>query len=200
MRLRSLLSVSRRIDIQLIRKMSRKGVGSNAIFVDRLVIPEADRFGEEGKGLSHILRLLNPMRILIASKAIGAGQNALRRAPHYAVTLKRPVGQNQTGRQPLTEKWIYLEVTWLMTVKAAELYEQGLPCQAEENSAKFIGARAGHDVGWRSIVTLSGFGDAKDYHVERLYREVLLTRLAPTTEQLILSFVTEKDLGTTKRH
>ena len=192
-----------KIDVQRIPKMGRKAVDSNAIFIDGLFIPEADRIGEEGKGFSYILHSLNPERVLIASEAIGIGQDALRRATRYAqerVVFDRPIGQNQSIQHPLAEKWMYLEAAWLMTVKAAELYDQGLPCGAEANSAKFLGARAGHDAAWQSIMTHGGFGYAKEYHVERLYREVSLTRLAPITEQLILSFVAEKVLGLPKSY
>jgi acyl-CoA dehydrogenase len=192
-----------KIDVQRIPKMGRKAVDSNAIFIDGLFIPEADRIGEEGRGFSYILHSLNPERVLIASEAIGMGQDALRRATRYAqerVVFDRPIGQNQSIQHPLAEKWMYLEAAWLMTVKAAELYDQGLPCGAEANSAKFLGARAGHDAAWQSIMTHGGFGYAKEYHVERLYREVSLTRLAPITEQLILSFVAEKVLGLPKSY
>ena len=192
-----------KIDVQRIPKMGRKAVDSNAIFIDGLFIPEADRIGEEGRGFSYILHSLNPERVLIASEAIGIGQDALRRATRYAqerVVFDRPIGRNQSIQHPLAEKWMYLEAAWLMTVKAAELYDQGLPCGAEANSAKFLGARAGHDAAWQSIMTHGGFGYAKEYHVERLYREVSLTRLAPITEQLILSFVAEKVLGLPKSY
>jgi acyl-CoA dehydrogenase len=192
-----------KIDVQRIPKMGRKAVDSNAIFIDGLFIPEADRIGEEGKGFSYILHSLNPERVLIASEAIGIGQDALRRATRYAqerVVFDRPIGQNQSIQHPLAEKWMYLEAAWLMAVKAAELYDQGLPCGAEANSAKFLGARAGHDAAWQSVMTHGGFGYAKEYHVERLYREVSLTRLAPITEQLILSFVAEKVLGLPKSY
>jgi acyl-CoA dehydrogenase len=192
-----------KIDVQRIPKMARKAVDSNAIFIDGLFIPDEDRIGEEGKGFSYILHSLNPERVLIASEAIGIGQDALRRATRYAqerVVFDRPIGQNQGIQHPLAEKWMYLEAAWLMTVKAAELYDQGLPCGAEANSAKFLGARAGHDAAWQAVMTYGGFGYAKEFHVERLYREVSLTRLAPITEQLILSFVAEKVLGLPKSY
>jgi acyl-CoA dehydrogenase len=192
-----------KIDVQRIAKMGRKAVDSNAIFIDGLFVPEADRIGEEGKGFSCILHSLNPERVLIAAEAIGIGQDALRRATRYArerEVFDRPIGQNQSIQHPLAEKWMYLEAAWLMTVKAAELYDRGLPCGAEANAAKFLGARAGHDAAWQAVMTHGGFGYAREYHVERLYREVALTRLAPITEQLILSFVAEKVLGLPKSY
>ncbi len=186
-----------KIDVHRIPKMGRKAVDSNAIFIDGLFVPEEDRIGEEGKGFSYILHSLNPERVLIAVEAIGIGQDALRRATAYAkerVVFDRPIGQNQGIQHPLAEKWMYLEAAWLMAMKAAELYDSGRPCGAEANSAKFLGARAGHDAAWQAVMTHGGFGYAKEYHVERLYREASLTRLAPITEQLILCFIAEKVL------
>jgi acyl-CoA dehydrogenase len=192
-----------KIDVHRIPKMGRKAVDSNSIFIDGLFIPEDDRIGEEGKGFSYILHSLNPERILIAVEAIGIGQDALRRATRYAkerVVFDRPIGQNQGIQHPLAEKWMYLEAAWLMAMKAAELYDSGKPCGAEANSAKFLGARAGHDAAWQAVMTHGGFGYAKEYHVERLYREAALTRLAPITEQLILCFIAEKVLDLPKSY
>ena len=192
-----------KIDVHRIPKMGRKAVDSNAIFIDGLFIPEVDRIGEEGRGFSYILHSLNPERVLIAAEAIGIGQDALRRAAAYAaerVVFDRPIGQNQGIQYPLAERWMYLQSAWLMTMKAGELYDRGLPCGAEANAAKFLGARAGHDACWQAIATHGGFGYAKEYHVERLFREVAITRIAPITEQLILSFIAEKVLGLPKSY
>jgi acyl-CoA dehydrogenase len=192
-----------KIDVHRIPKMGRKAVDSNAIFIDGLFVPEADRIGAEGKGFGYILDSLNPERILIAVEAIGIGQDALRRAVTYArerVVFDRAIGQNQGVQHPLAEGWMYLESAWLMAMRAAQLYDAGLPCAAEANSAKFLGARAGHDACWKAISTHGGFGYAKEYHVERLFREVAITRLAPITEQLILCFIGEKVLGLPKSY
>ncbi|MDE2361527.1 MAG: acyl-CoA/acyl-ACP dehydrogenase [Hyphomicrobiales bacterium] len=192
-----------KIEVRRIPKMGRKAVDSNAIFIDGLFIPEEDRIGEEGKGFSYILHSLNPERVLLAVEAIGIGQDALRRATKYArerVVFDRQIGMNQGIQHPLAEKWMYLEAAWLMAMKAAELYDAGEPCGVEANSAKFLGARAGHDAAWQAIMTHGGFGYAKEYHVERLFREVSLTRIAPITEQLILSFIAEKVLDLPKSY
>jgi acyl-CoA dehydrogenase len=192
-----------KIDVHRIPKMGRKAVDSNAIFIDGLFVPDSDRIGEEGKGFSYILHSLNPERILIAVEAIGIGQDALRRAAKYArerVVFDRPIGQNQGIQHPLAENWMYLESAWQMAMRAAWLYDHDKPCGAEANSAKFLGARAGHDAAWQAIATHGGFGYAKEYHVERLFREVSITRLAPITEQLILSFIAEKVLDLPKSY
>jgi acyl-CoA dehydrogenase len=192
-----------KIDVHRIPKMGRKAVDSNAIFIDDLFISDADRIGEEGKGFSYILHSLNPERLLIGAEAIGMGQDALRRAAKYArerVVFDRPIGQNQGIQHPLAERWMALEAAWAMVMKGAWAYDAHQPCGAEANAAKFLGARAGYDSCLQAVLTHGGFGYAKEYHVERLLREVTITRIAPVTEQLILSFIAEKVLDLPKSY
>ena len=191
------------IEVRRIPKMGRKAVDSNAIFIDKLFIPEAHRIGDEGRGFSYILDSLNPERILVGMEAIGMGIDALARAAKYArdrVVFDRPIGQNQGIQHPLAERWMNLAAANLMALQAARLYDAGRPCGAEANAAKFLGARAGHDACLQSVLTHGGFGYAKEYHVERLLREVTITRIAPVTEQLIMSFIAEKVLGLPKSY
>ena len=192
-----------KIDVHRIAKMGRKAVDSNAIFIDGLFVPDADRVGEEGKGFGYILHSLNPERLLVAAEAIAMGQDALGRAAKYArerVVFDRPIGQNQGIQHPLAERWMALEAAWGMVMKGAWLYDQHQPCAAEANAAKFLGARAGFDSCLQAVLTHGGFGYAKEYHVERLLREVTITRIAPVTEQLILSFIAEKVLDLPKSY
>jgi acyl-CoA dehydrogenase len=192
-----------KIAVQLIHKMGRAAVDSNSIQIEDLFIPEEDRIGEEGKGFSYILHSLNPERLLIAAEAIGIGQDALRRATKYAKernVFGRFIGQNQGIQHPLAENWMELEAAWNMVMKGAWLYDSKQPCGAEANSAKFLGARAGYNAALQAVLTHGGFGYAKEYHVERLLREVTITRIAPVTEQLILSFIAEKVLDLPKSY
>jgi acyl-CoA dehydrogenase len=191
------------IEVRRIPKMGRKAVDSNAIFIDSLFIPETDRIGAAGKGFSYLLHSLNPERVLVAIEAIAIGQDALRRAATYAkerVVFGRPIGMNQGIQHPLAERWMQLEAAQLMVSKAAWLYDNKHPCGAEANAAKFLGARAGYDACLQSVLTFGGFGYAKEYHVERLLREVTVTRIAPITEQLIMCFIAEKVLDQPKSY
>ena len=187
-----------KIEVRLIDKMGRHAVDSNAIFIDDLFIPDADRIGAEGQGFRMLLDSLNPERILIAAEAVAIGQDALRRATRYARERRvfgRAIGQNQAIQHPLAERWAELEAAWLMTMKAAARYDAGKSCGAEANAAKLLGARAGHAACETAVLTHGGFGYAKEFHVERLYREVMIARLAPVSEQLILSYIAERVLG-----
>ncbi|GLV24701.1 acyl-CoA dehydrogenase family protein [Sphingobium sp. TomTYG45] len=192
-----------KVEVRRIHKMGRNAVDSNAVFIDDLFVPDADRVGDEGKGFSYILDSLNPERVLVASEAIGVGRDALRRACNYArdrVVFGRPIGQNQGIQHPLAENWTALEAAWWQCLRAAWLYDSGQPCGAEANAAKFLSGRAAFDTATRAVLTHGGMGYAREYQVERLMRESILTRIAPVTEQLVLSFIAEKVLGMPKSY
>lgn len=191
------------IEVREIEKMGRKAVDSNQVFIDGLRIPVEDRIGEEGKGFSYILHGLNPERILIASEAIGLGRAALARAAGYAQEREvfgRAIGQNQGIQHPLAKSWMELEAAQLMVQKAAWLYDQGQPCGAEANAAKYLAAEACYHACENAILTHGGMGYAKEYHVERYLRESWIPRLAPVSPQLILCFIAEKVLGLPKSY
>lgn len=187
-----------RVDIKPISKMSRKAIDANQLFIDGLQIPVEDRIGEEGRGFEYILHGLNPERILVAAESIGLGRNALNRAVKYAndrIVFDRPIGQNQGIQHPLAEAWMGLESANLMMLKAASLYDQGKPCGAEANTAKYLCSEAGYKATETAVFTHGGYGHASEFHVERLMREVSLFRLAPVSPQLIKCFIAEKVLG-----
>jgi len=190
-------------DVRLIPKMGRAAVDSNEVFIDALPVPMKDRIGDEGEGFRHLLHSLNPERILIAVEAIGIGQNALGRATQYAKdreVFDRPIGQNQSIQHPLAQSWMELEAAFLMAMRAASLYDNGEPCGIEANAAKYLGAEAGFQSCTRAVMTHGGMGYAKEYHVERLLREVMIARLAPVSPQLILCNIAEKALGLPKSY
>jgi acyl-CoA dehydrogenase len=192
-----------KIEVREIDKMGRKAVDTNQVFIDGLKVPLEDRIGEEGKGFHYLLHGLNPERILIAAEAVGIGRAALRRAAQYAkerIVFGRPIGKNQAIQHPLAESWMQLEAADLMTFKAAWLYDSGQECGAEANASKYLGAEAAYEACQRAVMTHGGYGYAKEFHVERFLREVMIARIAPVSPQLILCYIAEKVLGLPKSY
>jgi acyl-CoA dehydrogenase len=191
------------VDVREIDKRGRKPIDSNELFIDGLPVPLEDRIGEEGQGFKYILHGMNPERILIAAEAVGIGRVAIQRATQYAkdrVVFGRPIGQNQAIQHPLAKAWMNLEAANLMVFKAAGLYDRGEPCGIEANAAKYLAGEAGFEACETAVMTHGGMGYAKEFHVERFLREVLITRIAPVSRELILSHVAEKALGLPKSY
>ena len=191
------------VEVREIPKMGRHAVDSNMLFIDGLKVPLEDRIGEEGRGFQYILHGMNPERILIAAEAVGLGRVALARAAKYAgerIVFGRPIGQNQGIQHPLAERWIELEAAELLVLRAAAAYDQGEEAGAFANAAKYYAGEAGHRACETAMLTHGGMGYAKEFHVERYFREAQIARIAPVMAQLILSHIGERVLGLPKSY
>jgi hypothetical protein len=187
-----------RIVVREIEKLGRAAVDSNELFIDGLEVDAGNVVGEVGRGFYHLLDSLNPERIFTAIEAVGIGRAALERAAGYArerVVFDRPIGKNQAIAHPLAQAWARLEAAEAMTWKAAWLYDHGQECGAAANTAKLLGAEAGFEACDVALQTLGGYGYAKEFHIERLWREVRLYKIAPVSQQMALNYLAERVLG-----
>jgi acyl-CoA dehydrogenase len=192
-----------RITATPIPKMGRKAVESNAVFIDDLHVPAEHLVGEEGQGFRYLLEGLNAERVLIGVEAVGLGRAALGRAAAYAkdrVVFGRPIGQNQGVAHPLARAWAELEAANLMAFKAAALHDAGRDCGAEANAAKYLGAEAGFNACEAAVMAHGGMGYAKEFDVERYFREAMIARIAPVSREMILNYIAERVLGLPKSY
>jgi acyl-CoA dehydrogenase len=187
-----------RITVREIEKMARPAVDSNELFIDDLEVRDDEVVGQVGQGFSCLLDSLNPERTVVGMEGVGIGRAALDLATRYAnerIVFDRPIGQNQAVAHPLADAWMRLEAAELMAMKAAALFDAGQSCGKEANAAKYLGAEAGYLACDRAMQTHGGFSYAKEYHIERLWREVRLLRLAPITQEMVLNFISTSALG-----
>ena len=191
------------VEIREIEKLGRAAVDSNELIIDGLRVADEDVVGEVGRGFHHLLDSLNPERVLVAGEAVGIGRVALERAAAYArerVVFGRPIGQNQAVAHPLALAWARLEGAWQLTLRAAWLFDRGQACGAEANAAKILAAEAGFEAADAALQTFGGFGYAKEFDVERLWREVRLYKIAPVSQQMALNYLAERVLGLPKSY
>jgi acyl-CoA dehydrogenase len=187
-----------RVDIRPIPKMGRNAVNTNELFIEDLFVADEDVIGEVGHGFRAILAGLNAERVISANAAVGIGRAALRRATAYAkerVVFGRPIGQNQGISFQLAEARIRLDAADNLLQKAAWLIDNGLPHAAEANEGKFLAAEAGFNAADVAITVHGGYGYAKEYHVERYFREARLMRIAPISQEMVLNYMAEHVLG-----
>jgi acyl-CoA dehydrogenase len=192
-----------KISATVIPKMGRKAVESNSVFIDNLEVPAEDLIGEEGRGFYYLLEGLNPERVLFGAEAVGLGRAALAKASAYAserVVFGRPIGQNQGVAHPLAKAWVELEAANLMAFKAAALYDAGRDCGAEANAAKYLGGEAGFNACEAAVLAHGGMGYAKEFDVERYFREAMIARIAPISREMVLNYIAERVLGLPKSY
>lgn len=168
------------------------------VFFDNLRIPANSLIGEEGMGFRYILDGMNAERILIAAECIGDGYWFTEHATQYAnerEVFGRPIGQNQGIQFPIAQAYIHVRAADLMRYEAARLFDAGQPCGAEANMAKLLAADASWEAANATLQTYGGFGFAREYDVERKFRETRLYQVAPISTNLVLSYVAQHILG-----
>ena len=193
----------RSVDVRPISKLGRNAVDTNELFIDDLFVPDSDVVGEVDNGFKVMLTGLNAERVIAANAALGIGRAAIRRAVGYAterIVFDRPIGQNQAIQHPIAEAQMRLDAAELMCLKAAWLFDQGLPCGKEANMAKYLAAEAGFFAADVAVQTHGGYGYAREYHVERYFREARLMRIAPISQEMVLNYIATHVLGLPKSY
>lgn len=185
-------------DIAAIPKVGRNAVASCEVAYDELPVEGWRLVGERGRGFHHILHGLNAERILLAGMACGIGEVALRRAVGYAnerEVFGRPIGQNQAVAHPLAKAHMDLQAAYTMMLIAAQRYDAGMDVGEMANTAKYLAAEASFFAADQAMQTHGGLGYAREYHVERYWREARLQRIAPVSQEMTLNYIAQKVLG-----
>lgn len=169
--------------------------------IDNLRVPEGSILGEKDKGWYQVLDTLNPERITLTAGAIGAARGAIEMAVDYAnerEVFNAPIGSHQGVQFPIAEAYTRLESACLQNRKAAWLYDEGesiYEVGKASNTAKIAATNAAIDATFHAMQAFGGYGYAKEYDIERFWREINLIRLAPVAQQLALAFTGEHVLG-----
>lgn len=185
-----------RLQIRPIKAMINHN--TTEIFMDGLEVPAENLIGEEGRGFRYILDGMNAERILVASECIGDGRWLLSKGVDYANqrhVFDRAIGQNQGIQFPLARAYGELEAADMMARRAAALFQAGQDCGADANIAKWLASEATWRAAEAAIQTHGGFAFAREYDIERKWRECRLYRVAPISTNMVLAFVAQHVLG-----
>ena len=189
-------SVKGKFDVQPLETMMNHH--TNTVFFDEMEIPAENLIGEEGMGFRYIIDGWNAERILIAAEAVGDGRWFIDRASKYArdrVVFGRPIGQNQGIQFPIAQAYAHVEAADLMRFHAAEKFDRKEKCGAEANMAKLLASEASWEAANVCLNTFGGYGFAREYDVERKFRETRLLTTAPVSNNLVLAFLGQNVLG-----
>jgi len=184
---------------QSIEKVGTNTLASSNVFFDNVRIEPEELIGTLDGGWKELLDVLNTERIVTTAGLVGTGELALRLAVDYANQRKvfgsTPISAYQGLQFPLAQCHAEIESARLMNYKAAANFDAGLPYGSEANVAKLLAAQAVSRATERSMQTMGGMGFAKEYHVERLWRDCRLFRFAPISEEMVLNYIAVHDLG-----
>ncbi|RLM94911.1 acyl-CoA dehydrogenase family protein [Haloarcula sp. Atlit-7R] len=180
------------IDVSPIPKHGINYSKSCEVFIEDVRVPEENLLGEEDDGWWTLVDMLNPERIGFAAAGTGIGKLAADTAVEYASdreVFDAPIGTHQAVSFPITKAYARMETAALMREKASWLYDQGEECGYETNVAKATAVSAGIEAVKQSMQAFGGWGYAKEYDIERWWREINLTRLAPVSQQMAYNHI-----------
>ncbi|MBB5319762.1 acyl-CoA dehydrogenase family protein [Marinobacter oulmenensis] len=187
-----------------IDKVGTRTLSACSVFFDDVFIRSDELIGTLDNGFKELLHVLNTERVVTTACMVGAGRLAERLAIQYANDRKvfggRPISAYQGLQFPLAQSHAELKCARLMNLHAAALYDAGHPYASEANTAKLIGSQAATHAIERSMQAMGGMGYAKEFHVERLWRDARLFKFAPISEEMILNFIATHDLGMPKSY
>jgi acyl-CoA dehydrogenase len=176
---------------------------TNVLFFEDVEIPAENLVGQEGMGFRHIIDGWNVERILVASEAIGDGRWFVERGAKYAserIVFGKPIGANQGVQFPLAKSYAHVEAAACMRDVAAAKFDAGEKCGAEANMAKLLASEAAWEAANACLDAHGGYGFAREYDVERKFRETRLYITAPINNNLVLAFLGQNVLGMPKSY
>ena len=171
---------------------------TNEVFFDNLRVPAENLIGEEGKGFRYILDGMNAERVLVASEALGDGRWFIDKAVAYAnerEVFGAPIGKNQGIQFPIARAYAQVRAADMMVRRAAALFDDGKECGEDANIAKMLASEAAWEAAETCMQTFGGFAFAREYDIERKWRECRLMKTAPISTNLVLAYVAQHVLG-----
>jgi acyl-CoA dehydrogenase len=187
------------LDHKPIAKVGTNTNPSSMVYFDNVAVAEEELLGTLDSGWSELLHVLNTERIVTTASLVGCGRLAIKLGTDYAAVRKvfngTPIGSYQGLQFPMAQAHAELQCARLMNLNAAWLHDNGKPYGSEANVAKLIAAQAANAAIERAMQTMGGMGYSKEMHVERLWRDARLFKFAPISEEMVLNFIAQHDLG-----
>ncbi len=184
------------LDIRPLKAMVNHN--TTEVFFDNLRIPADSLIGQEGKGFRYILDGMNAERILVSAEAIGDARWFTQKSVEYVSERRvfdRPIGQNQAVQFPVARAFAETQAADLVLRRAAAKFDAGLPCGDDANIGKLLASDATWHAAEACLQNHGGFGYAREYDIERKWRETRLFQIAPISTNLVLSYIGEHMLG-----
>ncbi len=169
------------------KKMGLHGSNTVEIIFEDCRVPVENRLGEEGQGFKIAMANLESGRIGIAAQSLGIAEAALNYATAYAKErhqFGKPIGQHQGLGFKLADMATEVEAAKLLTYRAADLKNHGIPCMQEVSMAKLFASKAAVKSSIEAVQVYGGYGYTKDYPVERLFRDAKVCEIYEGTSEI----------------
>ncbi|RZQ62009.1 acyl-CoA dehydrogenase family protein [Amycolatopsis suaedae] len=170
-----------------IRKLGQRAIVNAEVFLDGVRVPVANRLGEEGQGFYGLMRTFDASRVLIGASTTGLARAALDFAVDYARQREqfgKPIVEHQAVAFRLADMASKVDISHLLTVRAARLFDAGEDITAEAATAKLVGSENAMWCTWAAVQTLGGWGYSQDFLVEKWMRDAKLEEIEEGTSDI----------------
>jgi acyl-CoA dehydrogenase len=168
-------------------KMGQRATDTSAFALNEVVVPTANRLGEEGDGFKIAMRTLDFTRPGTAAGAVGVAQAAYDYAVQYAkerVTFDVPIAMHQGVNFLVADMATEIEAARLLVWQAAWLHDRGERATLQSSFAKRFSADTAMKVTTDAVQIFGGYGYIKEYPVEKLMRDAKLFQIYEGTSQI----------------
>lgn len=171
-----------------LEKLGYKGIDSAGFTLEDCFVPDANLVGgTEGRGMQQILGGLELGRINVAARGVGIARACLEESVHYAQirkTFGKPIAEHQAIQLKLADMATQVEAARLLTEQAAAAYDRGERCDMEAGMAKLFSTEAALHNSLEAMRLHGAYGYAKEYNIERYYRDAPLLAIAEGTNEM----------------
>ncbi|SMD24278.1 acyl-CoA dehydrogenase family protein [Kibdelosporangium aridum] len=169
------------------RKLGQRAIVNAEVFLDNVKVPVADRLGEEGQGFYGLMRTFDASRILIGAATTGLSRAALDLATTYAKERQQfgvPIIEHQAVAFRLADMATKVDISRLLTMRAAQLFDAGEDVTSEAAMAKLVGSENAMWCTWAAVQTLGGWGYSQEFLAEKWLRDAKLEEIEEGTSDI----------------
>lgn len=174
-------------EVRDIHKIALNSQSTAQIFLSDVRVPVANTIAGEGEALRNTLALFERSRVFVAAQGLGIARRALEEAVRYAMQ-RRQHGKVIAGHQliaaMLAEMATKVDAARLLTYRAAQMIEEGVSAEMEAAMAKYFACEAAVTIARQAVQIHGGNGVTRDFLVEKLAREAIVTPIPEGTTQI----------------
>lgn len=186
------LSISKKFD-----KLGTWGTEISEIAFENCLVPKENMLGEEGRGLSNLMKILSEIRTMTAALSLGLARAAFGAALQYAkerTQFGQAIGNFQLVQSKIANMATEIEASRLLVYNAARLVDRGIPCMKEASMAKYFASETACRAADQATRTFGAYSYSMEYPVQRFYRDTRFLLFGGGTSE-ILQVIIAREFG-----
>ena len=182
-------------------KLGARGVPSNALHFEDMIVPAANRIGPEGKGFKIVMEAFNQSRPIIGARGVGLAQGAMELARDFILERQafgQAVSDFQGVRWMIADMATGVEASRLLVYRAAALVDAGktgTELAAAAAMAKRFATDTAMQVAQDAVQLFGAAGISSEVPINRYFRDAKVLQIIEGTNQIQRNIISNTILG-----